>query len=207
MNVAGWYITHHNAPLGTRLTCFALIGCTLFNWVNCVAYRRRQLSCVGEGVYTDATQLNSMSRWVELRRRSVYSDPPTQLSSTSSWVELRRYKRAFSATWHYDKFPQQETIEEQCFVRLYCGVSKISLVIALQPLALEIQTWNLACMYIVGTVWRLAWNENLVISRGRLFCGVSECDDLWRRGWCDTDTAGLNDSRHVTDVPRNCTSF
>jgi len=34
MNVAGWYITHHNAALGTktRLTCFALIGCTLFTW-------------------------------------------------------------------------------------------------------------------------------------------------------------------------------
>ena len=35
MNIAGWYITHHNAALGTkktRLTCFALIGCTLFNW-------------------------------------------------------------------------------------------------------------------------------------------------------------------------------
>jgi len=76
MNVAGWYITHHNAALGTktRLTCFALIGCTLFNWVTCIADRRRQLSCVGEGVYSDATQLNP----------------------TSSGVELRRYKRAFS---------------------------------------------------------------------------------------------------------------
>ena len=53
MNVAGCYITHHNAALGTktRLTCFALIGCTLFNWVSCIADRRRQLSCVGEGVY------------------------------------------------------------------------------------------------------------------------------------------------------------
>jgi len=60
MNVAGWYITHDNAALGTktRLTCFALIGCTLFNWVSCIADRRRQLSCVGEGVYSDATQLN-----------------------------------------------------------------------------------------------------------------------------------------------------
>ena len=45
----------------------------LFNWVSCIADRRRQLSCVGEGVYSDATQLNS----------------------TSSSVELRRYKRAF----------------------------------------------------------------------------------------------------------------
>ena len=61
MNVAGWYITHHNAALGTktRLTCFALIGCTLFNRVSCIADRRRQLSCVDEGVYSDATQLNS----------------------------------------------------------------------------------------------------------------------------------------------------
>jgi len=31
INVAGWYITHHSAALETktRLTCFALIGCTL----------------------------------------------------------------------------------------------------------------------------------------------------------------------------------
>jgi len=42
----------------TRLTCFALIGCTLFNWVSCIADRRRLLSCVGEGVYSDATQLD-----------------------------------------------------------------------------------------------------------------------------------------------------
>jgi len=27
------------------------------NWVSCIADRRRQLSCVGEGVYNDATQL------------------------------------------------------------------------------------------------------------------------------------------------------
>jgi len=70
MNVAGWYITHHNAALKTkiRLTFFALIGCTLFNWVSCIADRRRQLSCVGEGVYSDATQVNSTRRRVELRR-------------------------------------------------------------------------------------------------------------------------------------------
>ena len=43
---------------------------TLFNWVSCIADRPRQLSCVGEGVYSDST-----------RRR----------------VELRRYKRAFTA--------------------------------------------------------------------------------------------------------------
>ena len=60
MNDAGWYITHHNAALGikTRLTCFALIGCTLFNWVSCIADCRLRLSCVGEGVYSDATQLD-----------------------------------------------------------------------------------------------------------------------------------------------------
>jgi len=82
MNVAGWYITHHNAALGTktRLTCFALIGCTLFNWVSCIADRRRQLSCVGEGVCSDATQLD-----VEL-----------------SWVELRRYKRALRHALNVD---------------------------------------------------------------------------------------------------------
>ena len=50
----------------TRLTYFALIGCTLFNCVICIADRRRQLSCVGEGVYSDATQLNSTRRRVEL---------------------------------------------------------------------------------------------------------------------------------------------
>jgi len=33
----------------------------LFNWVSCIADRRRQLSCDGEGVYRDATQLNSTS--------------------------------------------------------------------------------------------------------------------------------------------------
>jgi len=66
MDVAGRYITHHNAALGTktRLTCFALIGCTLFNWVSCIADRRRQLCCVDEGVYSDATQLHSTSSWV-----------------------------------------------------------------------------------------------------------------------------------------------
>jgi len=68
MNVAGWYTTHHNAALETktRLTCFALIGCTLFNWVSCIAVRRRQLSYVGEGVYSDVTQLNSTRRRAEL---------------------------------------------------------------------------------------------------------------------------------------------
>jgi len=68
MNVAGWYIMHqshitmqHWEVTKTRLTCFATIGCTLFNWVSYIADRRRQLSCVGEGVYSDATQLNSTS--------------------------------------------------------------------------------------------------------------------------------------------------
>ena len=66
------YMTYRPKPsaLGTktRLTCFALIGCTLFNWVSCIADRRRQLSCVGEGVYSNATQLNSTRRRVELPR-------------------------------------------------------------------------------------------------------------------------------------------
>ena len=35
------------------------------NWVSCIADRRRQLSCVGEGVYSDATHLNSTRRRVE----------------------------------------------------------------------------------------------------------------------------------------------
>jgi len=48
----------------TLPTCFTLIGCMLFNWVSCIADRRRQLSCVGEGVHSDATQLNSTSSWV-----------------------------------------------------------------------------------------------------------------------------------------------
>ena len=33
-----------------------------------IADRRRQLSCVGEGVCSDTTQLNSTRRRVELRR-------------------------------------------------------------------------------------------------------------------------------------------
>jgi len=49
------------AKAKTRLTCLALIGSTLLYWVSCIADRRRQLSCVGEGVYSDATQLNSSS--------------------------------------------------------------------------------------------------------------------------------------------------
>jgi len=66
MNVAGWYITRHNAALGTktRLTCFALIGCTLFNWVSCIADRRRQLSASVR--VSIATQLNSTQLDVEL---------------------------------------------------------------------------------------------------------------------------------------------
>ena len=51
------YMTYRPKPSAT-VTSFALIGCTLFNWVSCIADRRRQLSCVGEGVYSDATQLN-----------------------------------------------------------------------------------------------------------------------------------------------------
>jgi len=40
-------------------------------------------------IYSDTTQLNWTSSWVELRRRSVLrSDDATQLNSTSSWVEL-----------------------------------------------------------------------------------------------------------------------
>jgi len=70
MNIAGWYITHHNAALGTKKTTDLLRAdwLTLFNWVSCIADRRRQLRCVGEGVYSDATQLNSTRRRVELRR-------------------------------------------------------------------------------------------------------------------------------------------
>jgi len=33
------------------------------NWVSCIADRRRQLSCVGEGVYSDATQLDIRVKW------------------------------------------------------------------------------------------------------------------------------------------------
>jgi len=43
-----------------------------------------------EGVYSGTTR-----RRVELRRRSVHSDPTTQLNSTSSWVELSRYEPGF----------------------------------------------------------------------------------------------------------------
>jgi len=50
--------------------CHRSVLNVVFNshWVSCIADRRRQLSCVGEGVYSDATQLNSTSSWVELRR-------------------------------------------------------------------------------------------------------------------------------------------
>ena len=51
----------------TRLTYFALIGCTLINWVSCIADRRRQLSCVGE-VSIATCRCNSTRRRVELRR-------------------------------------------------------------------------------------------------------------------------------------------
>jgi len=53
----------------------------LFNWISCIADRRRQLSCVGDGVYSDATQLNSTSSWVELRRyqRALKDFPQCQL--------------------------------------------------------------------------------------------------------------------------------
>ena len=73
MNVAGWYITHHNAALGTkiRLTCFALIGC-----IRC-STGSVALPIVGDS-------------WVASVRVSI----AMQLNSTSSWVELRRYKRA-----------------------------------------------------------------------------------------------------------------
>jgi len=59
------YMTYRPKPSAT-VTCFALIGCTLFNWVSCIADHRRQLSCVGEGVYSDETQLNLTRRRVEL---------------------------------------------------------------------------------------------------------------------------------------------
>jgi len=55
------YMTYRPKPK-TRLTCFAPIGCTLFNWVSCIADRRRQLSCISEGVYSDATQINLTRR-------------------------------------------------------------------------------------------------------------------------------------------------
>ena len=61
--------------------------------ISCVVWYSSQLWL--RPVYSDTTQPNSTLRRVELRRRSVYSDPPTQINSTSSWVELRRYKRAF----------------------------------------------------------------------------------------------------------------
>ena len=82
----------------TRLTYFALIGCTLFNWVSGIADRRRQLSCVGESVYSDASQLNSTRR----RVASANSDPPTQL-------KLCRYKRAFRGRPHNNSQKTQST--------------------------------------------------------------------------------------------------
>jgi len=102
MNVAGWYVTHHNAALQTktRLTCFALIGCTLFNWVSCTADRQRQLSCVGEGVYI-ATQLKSTQLDVELScvaingplkvsSNNFLAGCRTQLSQALNWISYCR---------------------------------------------------------------------------------------------------------------------
>ena len=47
---------------------------TLFNWVSCIADRRRQLSWVGEGVYSDATQLDVELSCVAINGPLVY-DP------------------------------------------------------------------------------------------------------------------------------------
>ena len=69
MNVAGWYITHHMITMQhweQKHDWPARADCTLFNWVSCIANSRRQLSFVGEGVYNDATQLNSTQLDVEL---------------------------------------------------------------------------------------------------------------------------------------------
>ena len=62
----------NSTQLDTPTSRWLAVRC---NWVSCIADRRRQLSCVGEGVYSDATELN----W-------------TQLDVELSWVELRRYR-------------------------------------------------------------------------------------------------------------------
>jgi len=75
----------------TRLTCFALIGCTLFNWVSCIADRRRQLSCIGEDVYNDATQLDvELSCVGEVsiatrRRNSIQLDVELSCVAINGW--------------------------------------------------------------------------------------------------------------------------
>ena len=58
-------------PMMERTVHRGMTGVTLgkemftdLDWVSCIADCRRQLSCVGEGVYSDATQLNSTSSWV-----------------------------------------------------------------------------------------------------------------------------------------------
>jgi len=74
----------------TRLTCFALIGCTLqLGQLHC----RSSIvgdSCValGEGVYSDATQLNSTRRRVELSCVSEVSIATRRRNSTRRRVEL-----------------------------------------------------------------------------------------------------------------------
>jgi len=63
MNIAGYYITHHNAALGTKIRLTLLradwhVRCSTGSVALRHAGRRRQLICVGEGVYSDATQVD-----------------------------------------------------------------------------------------------------------------------------------------------------
>jgi len=51
-----------------------------------ISSERRDPVKVSIAMQLNSIQLDVELSWVELRRRSVYSDPPTQLNSTSSWV-------------------------------------------------------------------------------------------------------------------------
>jgi len=82
-----------------QLTCFALIGCTLFNWFSCVSEfwnAQNSPKIVGEGVYSDATQLNSTSSWVALSFVAINGALAVQHDSI---LLLRKLKLGGGGLW------------------------------------------------------------------------------------------------------------
>jgi len=77
-------ISHHTVtPIGLLQVHYTVILRFLCRFLEtCIATRDLM------GVYSDTTQLNSTSSWVDLRRRTVYSDADaTQLNSTA-WTTV-----------------------------------------------------------------------------------------------------------------------
>ena len=90
-------------------------------WVSCIADRRRQLSCVGEGVYSDATQLNSTSSSVELSCVAINGP----LETKSKFKIKKKFAKSFKikiskicstvfAYWHIGCVYQVVRITENC---------------------------------------------------------------------------------------------